>query len=186
MFWALVGVLLVSAPAYSEQGIADALLECVGYLLLCTCAAGRMWVAAYISGRKNTQLVTDGPYALCRNPLYFFSAIGFIGAGFAYESFILVPVFIGIYLLTHVPSIRVEERGLRLAFPDEYPAYAAHTPRFLPLGKPDRGNGHIELDSKVFTKAIMDASAILLVFPVLQGLEWLHTAGWLPVLFRLY
>jgi protein-S-isoprenylcysteine O-methyltransferase Ste14 len=40
-------------------------------------ASHRLWCSLYISGYKNSQLITSGPYSLCRNPLYFFSFVGF-------------------------------------------------------------------------------------------------------------
>jgi protein-S-isoprenylcysteine O-methyltransferase Ste14 len=30
----------------------------------------RLWSTLYIGGRKRVVLVSDGPYSLCRNPLY--------------------------------------------------------------------------------------------------------------------
>ena len=39
-------------------------------------AFGRIWCSLYIAGYKNNVLVIEGPYSMCRNPLYFFSFIG--------------------------------------------------------------------------------------------------------------
>ena len=50
-------------------------------------AFGRIWCSLYIAGYKNNVLVTDGPYSMCRNPLYFFSFVGGIGVSCATETF---------------------------------------------------------------------------------------------------
>lgn len=38
--------------------------------LLAACIGLRFWATLYIGGRKEKELVTTGPYSLCRNPLY--------------------------------------------------------------------------------------------------------------------
>ena len=50
-------------------------------------AFGRIWCSLYIAGYKNNVLVIEGPYSMCRNPLYFFSFIGGIGVACATETF---------------------------------------------------------------------------------------------------
>lgn len=53
--------------------------ELVSLLLVIAGAFGRVWASLYLGGRKNATLVQAGPYSLCRNPLYFFSAVGALG-----------------------------------------------------------------------------------------------------------
>ena len=50
-------------------------------------AFGRIWCSLYIAGYKNNVLVIEGPYSMCRNPLYFFSFIGGLGVACATETF---------------------------------------------------------------------------------------------------
>ena len=50
-----------------------------GLLLMAGAALGRVWVSAFIAGSKDQRLVTTGPYALCRHPLYALSLLGGIG-----------------------------------------------------------------------------------------------------------
>ena len=54
-------------------------IKLIGYALIGVGAVGRMWCGVYIAGRKNKELCQDGPYSLCRNPLYVFSFIGTVG-----------------------------------------------------------------------------------------------------------
>src|SRR5438874_6144411 len=85
LFLPAIAFALVSQAAYVEDGFWDTTWEVVSFLILLTAAFGRIWSAAYISGRKNHELVVDGPYSLTRNPLYFFSFLGYLGAGLAFE-----------------------------------------------------------------------------------------------------
>ena len=48
------------------------LLFFTGITLVGISSMGRMWCSLYIAGYKDNRLVTEGPYSLCRNPLYFF------------------------------------------------------------------------------------------------------------------
>src|ERR1041384_3442899 len=57
------------------------MIEWVGIVLIVVCILGRTWCTLYIGGRKIDQFVTEGPYSVSRNPLYFFSILGAAGAG---------------------------------------------------------------------------------------------------------
>ena len=54
-----------------------------GLLLMAGAALGRVWTSAFIAGSKDERLVTTGPYARCRHPLYALSLLGGIGVGLA-------------------------------------------------------------------------------------------------------
>ena len=77
------------------------------------------------------QLVTDGPYAIVRHPLYLAEQIGLIGLFFQVASW---PAFVLLAAQTYfqIERMRNEEAVLARAFPD-YAAYAARTARFIPL-----------------------------------------------------
>jgi len=77
-------------------------------------------------------LVTDGVYRHTRNPLYVADFAMWAGWAIFLGS---VPVAIGLgILVTGLRlGVRVEERGLRHQFGDEWRRYAAATPRFFRL-----------------------------------------------------
>jgi protein-S-isoprenylcysteine O-methyltransferase Ste14 len=79
------------------------------------------------------QLITQGPYALVRHPLYICEEIAVIGAFIQVMSpaafFIVV-----IHALFQVRRMLNEEKVLKATFED-YESYAARTPRLIPLGR---------------------------------------------------
>ncbi|MGA1401165.1 MAG: methyltransferase family protein, partial [Phycisphaerales bacterium] len=123
---------LVAGHSWVEPGWMDQALAVAGFSLLIVAMAGRIWCGSHIAGRKTIELVTDGPYSICRNPLYFFSLLAFVGAGLSFESLSLAAIFGAVFFLTHWRTIHNEERVLRERFGAGFDAYAARVPRLIP------------------------------------------------------
>ena len=68
-------------PLFPADGAVHGVMMFLGVALALLCTCGRVYSTAFIGGAKNQQLVTWGPYSLCRNPLYFFSLCGAAGIG---------------------------------------------------------------------------------------------------------
>jgi len=102
----------------------------VGLGLLLASQAVRVWAAGYI--HKDETLVTNGPFACTRNPLYLSNLVGATG-------FLLMcgrwemapPVLLGWFLL-HLPTVATEEEFLRSRFGEKYSDYCRRVPRWLP------------------------------------------------------
>lgn len=102
--------LLVTRSTWADDApVAAAALMSTGLLLTGVAAAGRLWCSFYIAGRKNRTLVTDGPYSLCRNPLYLFSLLGATGAVMAAGMFSVTLALAALFMLYYRPVIRAEE-----------------------------------------------------------------------------
>jgi protein-S-isoprenylcysteine O-methyltransferase Ste14 len=175
---------LVSQHVYVENGFWDTTWEVLSFLLLLVAAFGRVWCAAYISGRKNSELVVDGPYSLSRNPLYFFSFLGFIGAGLAFEKLTVSLLFAVVFLCTHWPAILAEEFKLRNKFGGEYDDYARSVPRFWPRIGPMKLHDSIKLSPKIFNRAVLHCSFIMLVYILAHLIEYGQGADVITVWIR--
>jgi len=126
----LLAVLIMEST--HEGSPLSAVLFVIGLVLVGAAMVGRLWCSLYISGYKGSGLVTTGPYSLTRNPLYFFSSLGFIGVGLATETVTLGLTLALVFLLVYLPTIKREEEQLRSKFGTVFDAYCACTPRFLP------------------------------------------------------
>jgi protein-S-isoprenylcysteine O-methyltransferase Ste14 len=78
-------------------------------------------------GRK---LVTRGPYAIVRHPLYMVEIVGILGIVIGFLSWMAVLLFIT-QTAMQLARIHYEEKVLKASFP-EYEAYAAKTRRLIP------------------------------------------------------
>ena len=121
-------VVLPTAQAGYEFRLLAAILIVTGTVLsiLCLYWLGRSF-AILASARR---LVTHGPYAIVRHPLYVAEAVTVIGVVIANWSPAAAALGAGTFLL-QVRRMLNEERVLRAAFP-EYEAYAARVPMILP------------------------------------------------------
>ncbi|MFO0981173.1 MAG: hypothetical protein U1E76_05375 [Planctomycetota bacterium] len=100
----------------------------------------RLWACGHL--RKNKAVITSGPYAHVKNPLYlgtFLILIGFCIAASNLEDrsrFILLaalPFFLGIFFVYYLPyKMRVEGDRLRKRFGSEFDVYDQHVPSFVP------------------------------------------------------
>jgi protein-S-isoprenylcysteine O-methyltransferase Ste14 len=76
------------------------------------------------------KLVTSGPYAIVRHPLYLVEETAIAGVLLQYDWFAALP-FLVLHLAVQIGRMQREEEVLQKAFP-EYAAYAQRTPRLLP------------------------------------------------------
>lgn len=176
---------LVSNHPWPENSSWDQLLPLVGVVLLIAAMGGRIWASAYLVGKKNRVLVTEGPFSMVRNPLYLFSFLGFVGAGLLFESLTLAAVFAAVFLVSHWPAVRAEEQRLSELFGEEYERYCDEVPRFVPRPRAIRTSDTLLLDMTRFRTALRDCMAIPLVIVVAELVEWAKIEGMLPILVQL-
>ena len=125
-------VTLFSGPMPQLSIRANSTLVVLSWVTLVLGLVIRLWGTSAIAGRKGLQVVSDGPYALCRNPLYwgtFLIAISmtlFLQSG-VFAASLMPPVLL--YLFGVVPA---EERFLRNRLGRDYASYCERTPRWLP------------------------------------------------------
>lgn len=164
----LVTLLLTDA---SPSPVLNMTTEVSGILLISAAVLGRIWCALYIAGRKNAELCVDGPYSLCRNPLYLFSSVGVVGFAFVAGSLplglALVPVFWGY----HHFVIKAEEANLRALFGAAYAEYCARVPRIIPRPALYWSRTHVLVDSRIMLRALSEVAWFLIALALTEIIE---------------
>jgi isoprenylcysteine carboxyl methyltransferase (ICMT) family protein YpbQ len=94
---------------------------------------GRNW-GPPMSRKEQPELITSGPYAFIRHPIYAGLILAMLGSAIAVSLlWVLLLVLAGAYFIY---SARREEALMARLFPEQYPAYRARTgmlmPRLLP------------------------------------------------------
>jgi protein-S-isoprenylcysteine O-methyltransferase Ste14 len=178
-------VLLATEHSWARISAVDLIVEFSGFVLIGIGTMGRIWSAFYISGYKNGRVVAEGPYALVRNPLYVFSFAGVLGVGLASENILVMAILICAFMFYYPLVVRAEERHLTHKFGDAYTAYAAKTPRFFPDRLKIVESDVYAAKPRQFRRTMLDAMWFFWFFMILQIIERMHHAGWLPVLFQI-
>jgi protein-S-isoprenylcysteine O-methyltransferase Ste14 len=106
----------------------------------------RLWAVHHIGAISRTRsdrlgpLIAAGPFAVIRNPLYVGNIALWAGFALAARLLWLVPAIVVVLAVEYHAIVRWEEERLEARFGDEYRAYAARVPRWLPRGnRGDRG-----------------------------------------------
>lgn len=182
--------LLVLAAAASSEGRAipdgaGLLAQAAGFLLVAAAVLGRLWTTLFIAGRKEEKLVREGPYSVCRHPLYVLSVVAALGIGLTTRSVVLIatlPALVGVVAWL---AARREERVLRQAHPDDWPAYRDAVPGFRPAWSQHRMPDRVSVPPAIYRKAFLDAASFLALWLAVLLLETLRAGGAWPAWFRL-
>ena len=128
----ILALIFSDATLYSLAG---------GFLIALSGELIRIWSIRYAGSATRTtgrvgadELVTSGPYARVRDPLYVGNFL--IGTGFVIMAWPLMPWFligfIVLILFQYMSIIDLEQEFLREKFGQEYKAYEEHVPKFIP------------------------------------------------------
>jgi protein-S-isoprenylcysteine O-methyltransferase Ste14 len=145
-----LAVLLV--PEGREQGsVGSVALIGAGAILVALGEAVRLWGVRQIGAVSRTRsdrlgpLVTSGPFAFVRNPLYLGNVA--LWAGFAVSARLpwLAPLFVAILAFEYHAIVRWEEQLLEQRLGERYHAYTSQVPRWIPTTR--HGGARRDLDA---------------------------------------
>ncbi|MCM2562510.1 isoprenylcysteine carboxylmethyltransferase family protein [Lutimaribacter sp. EGI FJ00015] len=181
-FLAIVPLVLFTRSAWMDAHWLFDTLEVLGIFLIIAGVLGRLWSILYIGGRKNLEIVQDGPYSICRHPLYLFSTLGVLGFGLMLGS-VVMTALLGMLFFTIINrTASREEAYLRHSLGTDYDDYAARVPRILPRLAGFRTAPQVTFDVAVLRRNLFDALVFLSLIPLAELMEVLKEAGGFPTL----
>jgi protein-S-isoprenylcysteine O-methyltransferase Ste14 len=137
----------------------------LGFVLVTLACLGRIWTSVFIAGHKDVELVTIGPYANCRHPLYACSIVGALGLGLTTRSLLLAGIVVVLIAALVVYAAACEEQFLADAFPEQFGAYVIATPnKWWPRRHGLALPGNLDVQPAVYWKAFLDAGSFFLLY----------------------
>ena len=149
-------------------------------------ATGRIWCSFFISGRKDGELVTEGPYSISRNPLYVFSCIGLVGVGLSTETLTYPLLFLVIFGLYYPGIMAREERRLEELFGESFRQYRQRVPRFWPNRGLYSEPASWSSNPRLFRRHILSDIWFVWIAAIIELVEGLRNVGLLPHLLTLW
>ncbi|MBM3554436.1 MAG: isoprenylcysteine carboxylmethyltransferase family protein [Alphaproteobacteria bacterium] len=176
---ALVPGFLVTRGAW--EGWTHFVLAWLGVGLIALCVLGRAYASAFVGGKKNYEVVADGPFSVVRNPLYVFSFIGVIGIGLTTGSVGWAVILGSLFAVYYPAVVEREEAHLTEIFGEAYTAYRAATPRWIPDFSRWRAPDTVSLNPVFLYRTMRDGAWFFVAPPVLAAIRILQDQGTLPV-----
>lgn len=187
-----MGVVLLT-PAALVTMFADPLVRYGSWLAVATDAlawvafvagAGlRFWATLYIGSRKSDEVVSDGPYSLCRHPLYLGSVLLVLSGALFLKSLVFagaMAVLAWIYFTWTVPA---EEEYLEARLGEPYRAYRQRVNRLWPSFRHFRTAPRIVVDIHSLYLECARASRWIWLPIIGEVIGYLRSFPWWPRLF---
>ena len=125
-------IALFSKPLVDEGTWADVAVDSMAWAVFLAGVAFRIWATLYVGSRKFKTLVDQGPYSICRNPLYVGTFLMAIGAALFLKSFLVTGAVIIVIMLYASGTVPAEEKALLAQHGEPYAEYLRRVPRFWP------------------------------------------------------
>lgn len=155
---AFVGPVAVPTAWYYFSGV-------LGFICTALACLGRIWASVFIAGHKDLDLVTTGPYAWCRHPLYAFSILGALGLGLTTRSPLLCVIVVTLISALVIYAAAGEEQFLADSFPEAFRNYLLETPhKWWPRAPRAAPPERLDVRPGIFWKAFLDAGSFFLLY----------------------
>jgi protein-S-isoprenylcysteine O-methyltransferase Ste14 len=183
----LILLIFVSSSQWDDRApVVSSLLFLCGIILVGIASVGRLWCSVYIGGYKTGTLITQGPYSMCRNPLYFFSLLGALGVGFATGTFLFPLIILIAFVLYYPFVIKSEENKLMNLHKSEFEIYVKKVPRFFPKISLLQEPKEYLVKPLVFKEHILSAIWFIWFPGVIAFIKGLHDIKFIPSIFKIY
>ena len=106
----LVMMALMSHPSVPEGTLLHGVMETVAFMVYLAGLGFRFWATLYVGGRKGSSVIAEGPYSVCRNPLYLGSFLLAIASALFIQSWVFAVGIVALSLFYIIATVPREER----------------------------------------------------------------------------
>ena len=176
----ILGLLVFNSPPSPYASGLDALLDVGGLAVIGAGLAVRAWAVGH-AGRhtrsyklRSPRLVTSGPYAYVRNPIYLGNLLIGLGIVIMAGSWIAFGVLLLVFSVEYGAIVSLEEEFLSNAFGEQYHEYRRRVPRWLPRLTPLHPTTPDPFSWRALHKEYLAALSALAMAGAVELAEYLH------------
>lgn len=134
----VISVAVFNRPTYPYESALDILLDALGFVVVLAGLGLRLWAVGHAGAQTRSyklrapRLVTSGPYAYVRNPIYVGNLLIGLGVVIMAESWAALLVLLVVFVIEYGAIVSLEEEFLAATFGVAYEQYRRHVPRWMP------------------------------------------------------
>jgi protein-S-isoprenylcysteine O-methyltransferase Ste14 len=174
-----------SRPLALEGSWIDFAFDVAGWVVFMIGGGIRWWATLHIGGRKLDVLVADGPYSMCRNPLYVGTILMGFGVAFFLQSLTFAAGFAVATFFYLAVTVPVEESRLHNRFGDAFLSYCRRVPRYWPRFANFHSPEEISVSVRGLAAEAIRAARWLWLPAICEAAAHLRSEEWWPRLFHL-
>jgi protein-S-isoprenylcysteine O-methyltransferase Ste14 len=160
--------------AWQPLGVAASIALIVLGLMLRAWAGGCAGLHTRRAVIEAPRLVTGGPFAHVRNPIYLASVVLGLGMVALIGDPWLLVLYVGVFVLLYGAIVPAEEKFLREKFGADYDRYCAHVPRAFPRLRPWKDAAPAPFDPRAALGEIRLALILAGIYALLHAAAWLR------------
>ena len=132
LFAPVVIVTTFATPVVTPDSWSDLAIDALAWVTFIAGAVLRFWATLYVGGRKGDVVVSDGPYSLCRHPLYLGSFLLALSGVLFLKSLLSAAALAAVALVYFWFTAPAEEEDLLSRLGTPYRAYRERVNRLWP------------------------------------------------------
>jgi protein-S-isoprenylcysteine O-methyltransferase Ste14 len=139
-------IAIVTNPLVTPNSWLAVAIDALGWGVFVAGAGLRFWATLYVGGRKNDQVVADGPYSICRHPLYLGTVL-LVLSGALFLKSLLFAFGMALLAIAYVRfTVPAEEEHLAARLGEPYREYCQRVNRLWPSSKHFHTDARIDVD----------------------------------------
>ena len=176
-------VAILATPLVPQNSWINVAINAAAWVSFVAGAGLRFWATLYVGGRKNDVVVAEGPYSLCRHPLYLGSLLLALSGGLFLKSIVFALALALLTVLYMQGTVRVEEETLIRRLCEPYLAYCRRVNRYWPSFRNFSTSPRVTVDIHSLYLECARASRWIWLPLVGEVIGYLREASWWPRLF---
>lgn len=125
-------ITILATPVVDPMSWLAIVIDALAWISFVAGAGLRFWATLYIGGRKSDEVVEEGPYSLCRHPLYLGSVLLFLSGALFLQSLIMAGALALLATAYFAFTVPAEEEYLADRLGSAYREYCRRVNRFWP------------------------------------------------------